>query len=197
MKNNISFPQIALLGTSADPPTIGHKALLIFLSNYFSKLAIWASDNPMKNHSASLSVRVELLSALVEEISDSRIELVQDLSSPYALASIKKAYRFWPNSELVFVIGSDLAGQIPKWKDYKQIFNYCRLAIVPRQGWPIQNHILDQMRNLGGKLDILNCTVLASASSKLRKSPTPEYVPMSVWPLLIKHNLYGLKETQN
>ncbi len=37
---------IALFGTSADPPTCGHQALLEGLVAMFPKVATWASDNP-------------------------------------------------------------------------------------------------------------------------------------------------------
>lgn len=43
---------IALLGTSADPPTRGHQVLLEGLLNRYDHVATWASDNPLKQHDA-------------------------------------------------------------------------------------------------------------------------------------------------
>ena len=57
--------QIALLGTSADPPTRGHQALLEELLQRYPEVATWASDNPKKQHGAPLALRAELLRALV------------------------------------------------------------------------------------------------------------------------------------
>ena len=57
--------RIALFGTSADPPTRGHQALLEQLLHRYDRVATWASDNPMKQHGAALSVRAMLLTALV------------------------------------------------------------------------------------------------------------------------------------
>ena len=45
---------IALLGTSADPPTRGHQVLLEGLLNRYGQVATWASDNPLKQHDAPL-----------------------------------------------------------------------------------------------------------------------------------------------
>ena len=52
---------IALLGTSSDPPTKGHQCLLEGLLARFDRVATWASDNPMKQHAADLSMRRDLL----------------------------------------------------------------------------------------------------------------------------------------
>ena len=50
--------QIALLGTSADPPTRGHQALLEELLQLYPEVATWASDNPKKQHGAPLHLRL-------------------------------------------------------------------------------------------------------------------------------------------
>ena len=60
---------IALLGTSADPPTRGHQALLTGLLEHYPRVATWASDNPMKQHAADLNMRRDLLQALVQHLS--------------------------------------------------------------------------------------------------------------------------------
>ncbi|MGB3262812.1 MAG: adenylyltransferase/cytidyltransferase family protein, partial [Microcoleus sp.] len=53
--------KIALFGTSADPPTAGHKTILSWLSQHFDWVAVWASDNPFKSHSTSLEHRSAML----------------------------------------------------------------------------------------------------------------------------------------
>ena len=44
-----------------------------------------------------------------------------------------------PKADLVFVIGSDLVAQIPKWTNVKSIMKKTRLAIAPRDGWPLKS----------------------------------------------------------
>ena len=183
---------IALLGTSADPPTCGHQALLQGLLGLYGRVATWASDNPMKQHGAPLGLRALLLQALVNEIGDPRLELHQNLSSPFTISTLEKAQTLWPGRELIVVVGSDLAAQIPRWRQADQWLSQCRLAIAPRQGWPLQPAVLEALRNLGAQLDLLDLTVPASASSQLRQAPEPAQVPAAVWPLLLEHNLYGL-----
>jgi len=62
----MSQPTLALLGTSADPPTEGHRALLAGLAEHYGQVVTWASDNPLKQHGAPLAVRAQLLEALVQ-----------------------------------------------------------------------------------------------------------------------------------
>jgi nicotinate-nucleotide adenylyltransferase len=183
---------IALLGTSADPPTRGHQALLQGLLSLYGDVATWASDNPMKQHGAPLGLRAQLLQALVNEIGDPRLRLQQDLSSPFTVSTLERAQALWPGRALIFVVGSDLAAQIPRWRQADQWLSQCRLAIAPRQGWPLQPNALEALRSLGAQVELLDLTVPASASSQLRQAPEPAQVPAAVWPLLLEHNLYGL-----
>jgi nicotinate-nucleotide adenylyltransferase len=183
---------IALLGTSADPPTCGHQALLEGLLERYPRVATWASDNPMKRHGASLAARSALLAALVGAIADPRLEHAQDLSSPWAITTLERAAARWPSQELIFVVGSDLAGQIPSWKKADAVLQRCRLAIVPRAGWPLQPTDLAALEALGARIDLLPLAVPASTSTALRQRPDPARIPSAVWPVLLQHNLYGL-----
>ena len=74
--------RIALFGTSADPPTRGHQALLEQLLHRYDHVATWASDNPMKQHGAALSVRAMLLKALVGQLNLSLIH-ISEPTRPY------------------------------------------------------------------------------------------------------------------
>tara|TARA_Y100000739_G_C20589690_1_gene457204 strand:- start:786 stop:1364 length:579 start_codon:yes stop_codon:yes gene_type:complete len=189
------MPQIALFGTSADPPTRGHQALLEELLLLYPRVATWASDNPKKQHGAPLDLRAQLLQALVKQIQDPRLEQIQELSDPFTIRTLQRAGQRWPDAELVFVVGSDLASQIPSWKQTDQWLPYCRLAIAPRQGWPLTAVAIQQLKRLGARLDQLVLSVPASASSALRERPRKDQLPESVWPLLIEHNLYGLNSS--
>ena len=189
------MPQIALFGTSADPPTRGHKALMEELLLLYPRVATWASDNPKKQHGAPLALRAQLLQALVKQIQDPRLEQIQELSDPFTIRTLQRAGQRWPDAELVFVVGSDLASQIPGWKQSDQWLPHCRLAIAPRQGWPLTAVAIQQLKQLGARLDPLGVSVPASASSALRQRPRQEQLPESVWPLLLEHNLYGLNSS--
>ncbi|MAR06206.1 MAG: nicotinate-nucleotide adenylyltransferase [Cyanobium sp. NAT70] len=183
---------IALLGTSADPPTHGHQTLLNRLLTRYAHVATWASDNPIKQHGAPLALRSKLLEAVVVEIDNPNLQLVQELSSPFTRVTLERAAARWPHRDLIFVVGSDLAHQIPNWKQADQWLMHLRLAIVHRQGWPLRAEVLTRLQNRGATVDVLDLSIPASASSELRQSPQQSQVPATVWPLLLQHNLYGL-----
>ncbi len=183
---------IALFGTSADPPTHGHRALLEGLLQLYPRVATWASDNPLKRHTAPLPLRMALLGALVEAIGDPRLSLEQPLSSPWTMETLARARQRWPHREPVFVIGSDLAAQVPRWRGAADWLPGCRLAIAPRQGWLLQEEDLARLRQLGARPEILRLQIPASASSGVRARPAPEQVPAELLPLLRRHDPYGL-----
>ncbi|SBO44528.1 nicotinate-nucleotide adenylyltransferase [Cyanobium sp. NIES-981] len=194
LEPNSSRGVIALFGTSADPPTLGHQALLRGLLDHFPRVATWASDNPLKQHGAPLAERAALLGALVRGLADPRLEQHQELSSPWAITTLDRAAQTWPGRELVFVVGSDLAPQIPRWKEGQAVLRRCRLAIVPREGWPVDSAELEPLRALGAQLQVLPLAIPPTASSALRLQPDPRQIPASVWPVLLEHNLYGLAD---
>jgi len=194
---NPKINSIALFGTSADPPTLGHKALLNELTKIFPKVITWASDNPDKNHHISLIKRTQLLRILVKKISHPNLELVQELSSPRTIHTLKKAIQLWPNASLSFVIGSDLATQVPKWLKAKSILKQASIAIAIRDGWPISDKQLEEIKKLGGKIVVLPFDIPESSSSRFRESPQEALLPQELIPLLLKENLYGLGDSNN
>ena len=185
---------IALFGTSADPPTLGHEALLSELTKIFPKVITWASDNPDKKHQIPLLKRTQLLRILVKKISHPKLELVQELSSPRTIHTLKKALQRWPEANFSFVIGSDLTVQVPKWLNAKSILNKATIAIAMRDGWPISDNQLEEIKNLGGEIELLPFNIPESSSSKFRERPQEVLVPQELLPLLLEENLYGLAD---
>ena len=51
--------RIALFGTSADPPTIGHKKIIEELSKIYTYTVAYASNNPKKNHKEDIDKEFE------------------------------------------------------------------------------------------------------------------------------------------
>ena len=64
---------IALFGTSADPPTIGHKKILEELSKIYAYTISYVSNNPTKKHKEDISIRSYLLKTLIEDLDNPKI----------------------------------------------------------------------------------------------------------------------------
>ncbi len=95
----LNQPTLALFGTSADPPTRGHQALLEGLLQLYPTVATWASDNPLKQHGAPLEQRAALLGQLVAAIGNPRLRHQQELSSPWAITTLESGGRGAGRSE--------------------------------------------------------------------------------------------------
>ena len=52
----------ALFGTSADPPTIGHKKILEELSKIYAHTICYVSNNPKKIHKEDIAIRSKSVS---------------------------------------------------------------------------------------------------------------------------------------
>ena len=125
--------RIALFGTSADPPTIGHKKILEELSKIYSCIVTYASDNPKKNHKENISYRNLLLKTLIKDINNPRIIFNPKISSPWAIESIEKCKNIYSFNKIDFVIGSDLITEIFSWKNIVSML--WGLRIWPRICW--------------------------------------------------------------
>ena len=71
----------ALFGTSADPPTIGHKKILEELSKIYSFTICYVSNNPNKNHKEDISIRSKLLKILIKDLDNPNIFFNQSVTS--------------------------------------------------------------------------------------------------------------------
>ena len=80
---------VALFGTSADPPTIGHKKILEELSKIYDFTISYVSNNPNKKHKEDISIRSHLLKTLIEDLDNPKILFNQKVSSQWAVESIK------------------------------------------------------------------------------------------------------------
>ena len=84
---------VAIFGTSADPPTIGHKKILEELSKIYAFTISYVSNNPNKSHKEDISIRGNLLKTLIEDLDNPKILFNQSVSSQWAVESIKKNFR--------------------------------------------------------------------------------------------------------
>ena len=86
---------VALFGTSADPPTIGHKKILEELSKIYTFTISYVSNNPNKKHKEDISIRSYLLETLIKDLENPKIIFNQGVSSQWAVESIKNCKRIY------------------------------------------------------------------------------------------------------
>lgn len=183
---------IALFGTSADPPTPGHQAILEWLSDYFDQVAVWAADNPFKIHRTALKHREVMLRLLIDGI-DSRhnVALYPELSHPKTLTTINRARQRWPQGDLVLVIGSDLVPKIFQWYRIDQLLAQVRLLVIPRPGYPLSELDLDRLKQRSRGVAIADLTGPAVSSTAYREQGNLEGLTPPIATYIHQEGLYA------
>jgi len=181
---------IALFGTSADPPTIGHKKILEELSKIYAFTISYVSNNPNKNHKEDISIRSHLLKTLIEDLDNPKILFNQCVSSKWAVESIEKCKRIYELNNLDFVIGSDLIKDIFYWKNFDKITDEVSFLVILREGYPVESKTLKMLETYKVKFKISNIQIPNISSSKLRLNFNYSNLPTSLIDIVKKNNLY-------
>jgi len=181
---------IALFGTSADPPTIGHKKILEELSRIYTYTISYVSNNPQKKHIEDISIRSNLLKTLIEDLDNPKILFNQSVSSKWALESIKKCKRIYEFNNLDFVIGSDLIKDIFYWKNFDKIILEVSFFIILREGYPVESNTLKMLETYKVKFKISTIKIPEGSSSNFRLNFNCSNLPTSLIDIVKKNNLY-------
>ena len=189
---------VALFGTSADPPTAGHGAILGWLSQHYDRVAVWAADNPFKSHQTSLEHRAAMLRLLIEEgnLPRHNVGLYQELSSFRTVETAEKARQYWGTGvELALVIGADLVRQLPCWYRFEDLLQYLsHLLVVPRPGYVMQDNDLERLRQLGVKVAIADLTVPDVSSTAYRENGDTHALTPPVEAYIHRKHLYKCQD---
>jgi len=181
---------IALFGTSADPPTIGHKKILEELSKIYALTISYVSNNPKKKHIEDISIRSHLLKTLIDDLDNPKILFNQKISSQWAVESIKKCKEIYKFNNLDFVIGSDLIKDIFYWKNFDKIILEVSFFIILREGYPVESNTLKMLETYNVKFKISSIKIPNISSSKFRLNFNYSNLPSSLIDFVKKNNLY-------
>ena len=188
--------RIALFGTSADPPTAGHQAIIKWLAERYDWVAVWAADNPFKSHQTPLEHRGAMLRLLIEDIQSAaqNIGFHPELSSYRTLETVEKAREYWgSNAELTLVIGSDLVRQLPHWYRVEELLRQVQLLVVPRPGYALSEPDLQQLRQLG-TLAIAELTGPPVSSTAYRENNDTQALTPQIEAYIHQEHLYKCEE---
>ncbi len=185
---------IAIFGTSADPPTIAHQTILRYLNQNYDLTAVYASDNPFKEHQNSLYHRTQMLGLAIEELDllNNNIVLATEIGDRRTIHTITKAKQKWgENIDLTFTIGSDLASQIFSWYQAEKLWQQVKILIIPRQGYKIDQKTHNQLTTHSRGYTIANFILPPVSSTAYRQNQDENIVTPKVKDYIQIHNLYG------
>jgi nicotinate-nucleotide adenylyltransferase len=186
--------RVALFGTSADPPHVGHQSILNWLAQAFDQVAVWAAENPFKANQSPLSDRAEMLRLLIATLPDAnRIGVYQSLSDRYTIHSIARARQLWPQAKFSLVVGADLVAQLPQWYQASEIFAQVEILVFPRPGYTIQGPALSALQQQATVTIAQPPQQYNIASSRYRTpecNQVPDDLPPVIRDYISEHHLY-------
>jgi nicotinate-nucleotide adenylyltransferase len=192
------MPQIALFGTSADPPTTGHQAILEWLATRFDEVAVWAADNPFKQGQTPLVHRQAMLALLLDAVRQNypNVTLCAHLSDARSLNSVRLAQQIWPQAHLTLVAGSDVLASLPSWYRIEELLRTVQVQIVPRPGFPVDRADLKALKDLGGQFTVAADFVGPDVSSTTyRQTKTEAVMIPAIAAYIREHGLYNWAES--
>jgi nicotinate-nucleotide adenylyltransferase len=184
---------IALFGTSADPPTVGHQIILEKLAVRFDVVAAWAASNPFKPNQTPLVHRQAMLALLVEELQPHylNVQFRPQLSHPRTLHSLQIAQQIWPGSQFTLAVGSDILDSLPNWYAVSELLRQVNLLIVPRPGTPITPAHHDVLQRLGACFTVADFMGPDVSSTTYRQTQSEtEAIPV-IANYIRQHQLYN------
>lgn len=187
---------IALFGTSADPPTAGHQRILVWLSHQFDWVAVWASDNPFKSHQTPLEHRMAMLQLLIDDIQPPRqnLQVHPELSCSRTIHTVELAYQRWKDARFTLVIGSDLVYQLPSWYRVEVLFEQVNWLVIPRPGYPVNDLALAELRRRGAKVAIADLMGLDTSSTAYRERGNTDGLTPPIEDYIHREQLYRCQE---
>ncbi len=188
----MSSLKIALFGTSADPPTYGHLAILRWLSYRYDRVGVWASDNPFKRDQTPLSHRNQMLRLLTQAIEPQtpNLQVYPELSYPRTITTVHRAREIWPQATFTFVLGADLLAQLTTWYQATELLAEVDLLVIPRPGYAILPESIARIDRMGGTMTIADLTTPDVSSSAYRTYAKPNAVPSLVQHYIQQEKLY-------
>lgn len=127
---------IAILGSSFDPPHNGHLKIArnILKSQKINQVILMPVNiHPFSKQLTDSKHRLAMAKFLEEDnIEVSDLELKKD-SVSYSIDTLNILTTQHPNDHFYWIIGSDYLGNFTKWKDWQKILSDFGLIIVPRR----------------------------------------------------------------
>jgi nicotinate-nucleotide adenylyltransferase len=169
--------RIAILGGTFDPIHNGHLAAAQSVADTFQvdEVHFVPTFSPPHKPRGLTSpfhrfAMVALATISFERFRTSTIE-VDALEKRYTVETLEAMKKAYPDSELLFIVGTDMFQEIETWRNFRRLFELAHLVIVNRPGFPFREdvapfQILDEKQTV-----------------TLPKDPTVFYLPFVKQPI--------------
>ena len=194
--------RLGILGGSFDPPHMGHIALVEIASHqlYLDEVT-WAPSRhpPHKRPAAAIHHRLAMTRLAIADQPHSSLCLLDvTRPGPHFTADLLELLRTERGSQVAFwfLVGQDSLYELASWHAPAKVLQNCRLAVMPRQGPPVDwRHLGQIVPGIEDKVDWLGGPTIELASTTIRhqirqgQSITGR-VPAAVLDYIIENRLY-------
>ena len=142
-RNGASFKgmKIGLLGGSFNPAHDGHLAMSLYALQQLGLDQIWwmvSPQNPLKKASdmAPLTRRMAYAKRVAAHPRINVTDIETSLGTHYTADTLRALKRRFPGARFVWLMGADNLTQIPRWKDWQDIFRIVPVAVFRRPAYP-------------------------------------------------------------
>ncbi len=140
--------RVGLLGGSFNPPHIGHllMAVAVYATEEIDHLwVIPTADHAFGKKLAPFADRTRMCHLAFRHLAGgvAVLDLEARLPRPagaasYTVDTLRALHAIRPGIKPVWIAGSDILAELPRWKEPDEVKRLSRMVIVPRRGYPNQ-----------------------------------------------------------
>lgn len=148
-----SGPAIGLFGGSFNPAHAGHRHVAEAGLRELQLDQVWwlvSPQNPLKSAQPSASDRAKTIESLDLPYAMRISHIETSLQTRYTVDLLQKLRQRHPNTRFVYMIGSDNLAQMPRWKDWRALFELVPIAVISRPGAPVKARLGQVARQMAG-----------------------------------------------
>ena len=188
--------KIGILGGTFDPPHNAHKKIAERALEQFNLekiLFIPAGISWQKNDALGYAFRYKMTKLLIDGNSKFEIsDIENNLNKPsYTIETLKKLNLDRENT--YFILGADAASGITSWNSYKELGEYTKFVIAPREGFSntdLKNIFPFEFQTISGSyLDISSTNVRKIINNE---NNLEEFMPLEIINFIKENSLYTL-----
>jgi nicotinate-nucleotide adenylyltransferase len=117
--------------------------------------------------------------------------------SSYTVDTLRALHGTYPEAELTFIVGGDMAASLPTWREPSEVVSLARLAVAEREG-ALRADILERLATIPGaaeRVEFFDLPRIDFSSSLVRRrvaagQPITYLVPDPVAEYIAQHGLY-------
>jgi len=187
---------VGIYGGSFDPPHLGHYFLVMSVLQRMDInhiVVVPSADHPEKEEQTSFEYRQQMCKLAFGNSNNIQVSDIENkLPKPNYTSETLKALKNRFILPLTFILGTDLAEEVPDWKKSENITNHADFTVVPRQGYPLMEPP-DELGNfnyldLGVQLPELSSSYIRHLLD--RGTDVSNMLNKDVWRYIKKNKIY-------